>query len=171
MSERPPSKRAETARRLFTKYARWTDETGESRALSTHPNFSVCRGVWRHPLAPVCIRWPDLYLFVTEVTELIGVQPVGHRLVQLVSFEPFMWGNVGWSCRFCASIQAVGHVAGCRYARRLATPETTPHMPEGAAPARRWPLPPDGPGDGRRECLCAYDCSASRSCPWYDRPC
>jgi hypothetical protein len=82
------------------KYPSWTDDAGQSRAFTSHPNWSVCREVLRRiPDEFVCPEWLDLVAFVYDVAALIGCQPSKrHRLETVEPSQVFAPDTVLWWC-------------------------------------------------------------------------
>lgn len=71
----------------FTKYPRWRDpETGEWRALSTHPYFSPCRQIRRRSMFDIDPEWEGhdgLFRMVMYLADLLGEKPSSSRIVAL----------------------------------------------------------------------------------------
>lgn len=94
--------RAAFCRAHFTRYPRWVDGNGESRALSTHPNYDICRNYSRRAaeglLWPLVESWAfDLATFVYELTDEIGLLPEKWYYIQpRDETTPVGPGNVKW---------------------------------------------------------------------------
>lgn len=108
----PNSGRAAFCRHAFTKYPRWIDSDGVSQALSTHPNYKICRNFRNRSLDTasqlrssrsreayeLAEPWrSDIAAFVYGVHAEIGGRPGSYDQLRPVdSALPIGPGNVRW---------------------------------------------------------------------------
>ncbi len=92
--------RRSAASRTHTKFARWVDDDGVSRALNEHPNESVCRDLWRRTGPDRELLHPDWRndraRLTYDITDEIGICPPRHRADTVVPGEMYVHKNVLW---------------------------------------------------------------------------
>lgn len=98
------------------KHPSWTDEQGNSRAFTDHPNWNVTREVLRRLPEAVCPAFQDHVAFTYGVADQIGMKPCRYCRLETVepddlfSRETVLWWCEPWSSRRVASHAFRDHV-------------------------------------------------------------